>query len=181
MKINLKAVVAGLALAAGTAHAGNEGLFWGINIGEADVTSEKLGVDTTASGFALQVGHQYNKWLGVEGWLGVYSDEFDSLVRDPLVKQYGLLGRLGWAWEQVSLYGLIGYTNTLHAIENVEDNQDGLATGLELNLFGTPSTALSFSILNQDRDKDFKTINLGIIHYFGGQNDGYQYRTTTTQ
>lgn len=178
MKINLKAVVASLALAAGTAHAENEGLFWGINIGEADVVEDSLNVDTSVSGFAVQVGHQYSKWLGVEGRVGVYSDEVDSLVGDPLVKQYGLLGRIGWAWEQVSVYGLLGYSNTLHA---VEENAAGLATGIELNLFGTPSTALSISFLSQarDDDDDYATTNIGFIHFIGGKNDSFQFRNPT--
>lgn len=169
MNKTLRTVALGLALSVSTAYAENDGLYYGVNISDADVD-----IDEAVSGLSLQLGYQYNSYFGFEGRVGVFSNEASSIIRDPLFKQYSLLGRVGYQWEQTSVYGLIGYSNTLAAIG---DNESGLTKGLEINLFGSPSTALSLGYLSQTMDgPDFNTISIGFIHYLGVTSDSFSLR-----
>ena len=142
MKKTLRTMAVCLALSVvGNAHAEKEGLFWGVNVSDVDVD-----IDESVSGASLQLGYQFNKYFGVDGRVGVASNEVDSIVRDPLFKQYALLGRFGYEWEQASVYALAGYANLLSSFDN---DGDGFTGGIEINLFGTPSTALSLGYLSQ--------------------------------
>jgi len=169
MKKTLRTVALGLALSIGTAHAEHEGLFWGANVSDADVD-----VDESISGASLQIGYQLNKFVGADARVGVFSNEASSIIRDPLFKQYAILGRFGYEWQQISVYGLAGYANLLNSLA---DNEDGFIKGVEVNLFGSPSTALSIGYLSQTLDSDdFNVVSLGFVHYLGIKSDHLSLR-----
>ncbi len=169
MKKTLRTMAICLALSVSTAHAEKEGLFYGANVSDADVD-----IDQSISGVSLQLGYQFNSYFGVDGRIGVFSNEASSIIRDPLLKQYALLGRAGYEWEQASVYGLLGYGNTLNS---VADNEDGLMKGVEINLFGSPATALSLGYLSQTMDgDDFNTVSIGFVHFLGITSDQFSLR-----
>ncbi|MCB1756840.1 MAG: hypothetical protein KDJ38_15050, partial [Gammaproteobacteria bacterium] len=79
MNKTLRTVALSLALSVGSAYAGNDGLFYGLNISDADVE-----LNEAISGVSLQLGYQYNDYLGLEGRVGLFSNEASSIIRDPL-------------------------------------------------------------------------------------------------
>jgi hypothetical protein len=171
MKKTLRRVALGLSLAlsVGTASAEKEGLFYGAHVADADVAINKA-----ITGAYFQLGYQYNEYVGAEARVGIFSNEASSLLRDPLYKQYALLGRVGYAWEQISAYALLGYANTLSSFENSED---GFSKGVEINLFGSPSTAVSIGYLSQTmKGDDFNTVSIGFVHFLGLKNESFLFR-----
>ncbi len=169
MKKTLRTMALCLALSVGTAFAENDGLFYGVNISDTESN-----IDDSVSGLSLQLGYHFNGYLGVEGRVGVFSNEASSIVRDPLFKQYAVNGRLGYEWEQVSIYGLLGYASTSSSLD---DSESGLTTGVEINLFGSPATAISLGYLRQEMDDDdFSNVSIGFIHFLGIRSDRFSLR-----
>ncbi len=166
MKNTLGTMVLSLALSVGTAHADRDGLFYGVSIADADVE-----VNEAISGAQLQLGYQLNKFVGVEGRVGVFSNEATSVIRDPLFRQFSLNGRFGYQWEEASVYVLLGYASTASSFDETEG---GFAKGLEINLFGSPSTAVSLGYLSHEDALD--AVSIGFVHYLGIKSDALSLR-----
>ncbi len=170
----LRTVALGLALSLGTATAETGGLFVGANV--VDTDEDDLG-GVTVSGLSFQLGYQHNPYVGVDGRVSVFSNESDSIFRNPLIKQYSLLGRFGYAWEQISVYALLGYSNMLMA----SHSEDGFSRGLEINLFGSPNTAISIGYLSQavngdSGDFNFDAVSIGFIHLLNVKASSFKLR-----
>ncbi len=169
---SVKVLLISLTIFCGNAQAEKRGLFLGANVSDVDTQLEE-----SVSGLSLQLGYQYNGYVGVDARIGVFSNEARSMVRDPLYKQYALLGRVGYEWEQASVYLLLGYANTLSA---VEDSDGGFAKGLEINLFGSPATAISLGYLSQDMNgENLGVISIGFVSFLDVHADSFKLRNPT--
>lgn len=166
MKNTLRTMVLSLALSVGTAYADRDGLFYGVNVADADVE-----IDKSISGVQLHLGYQFNKYLGAEGRVGVFSNEAASVIRDPLYRQFSLHGRIGYQWEEVSVHALLGFASTSSSFD---DTEAGFSKGVEINLFGSPSTAVSLGYLSHD--DALNVVSIGFVHYLGIKSDALSLR-----
>lgn len=138
--------------------------FYSLGVGDGSITSNE--VESSASELNAAFGLEYMKFFGVELRAGFSSDDTGSLITDSQLSYQALMLRLGYRWDRVGVY-LLGGQAAIQAESELGIEDSGTATGIGINLFGSPTTALNLSHLNID-DGNFTTTNIGFQYFFGG-------------
>ena len=148
-----------------TAQAETSKLYYGVGLADGTVDingneDQNMGTLTGTAGLEL--------WnlIGVEGALGLASDDVDSLLSEPQVSYAAAMLRVGFRVGRFGIYALGGQA-FLDSASTLNFNTSGMAYGMGINLFGNGTTALNFHYLNLD-DGAFSTASIGFQHYFGG-------------
>lgn len=150
------------------AHAIDERWYWNASLWKFD------DVDVDADGLAIDLGHKLTNWISVQGRLGRTSKEDVIGNLDLGVDYYvSALARVELRYDNFALYGLGGYSyfkfggSLVEAVNGPDDN-DGVAIGLGMALYGTRQTAITIEYMKHylDYDAEPKAIFLGILHRF---------------
>lgn len=173
MRRLISCLILSLGLTAGSiAHAqgGNSTVYYGLGFAESNIDlpdGSGGNLEDDLGTLSALVGWQFSDYFGVQLNLGVASDEADSFLTEPLVSYAAALLRVGFRWDRVGVY-LLGGTAGL-AVDSglIDDEEQGDAFGIGINLFGNETTSLNFNYLNID-DGAFTSATIGFQHYFGG-------------
>ncbi len=165
MKARLGSLIAGCLMVASQASAETPKYFYSLGLGDGAIINS-TGSESSAKELNAAFGLTYTKFLGVELRAGFSSDDSGSLVTDSQLAYQALLVRLGYTWDRVGVYLMAGQA-ALQADSELGLEDSGTATGIGINLFGSPTTALNLSHLNID-DGNFTTTNIGFQYFFGG-------------
>ena len=164
MKARLGSLIAGCLMVASQASAETPKYFYSLGVGDGAITSNNT--ESSAKEMNASFGLEYMKYFGVELRAGFSSDDTGSLITDSQLSYQALMLRLGYRWDRVGVY-LLGGQAAIQASSELGFEDSGTATGISVNLFGSPTTALNLSHLNID-DGNFTTTNIGFQYFFGG-------------
>lgn len=138
---------------------------FGITYSDARFTAGNQG-SADVNNLNLKIGKQKTALTSWEVHFGtdVASDDDDA---GEGVTYLAAVLRRDIELKQTRLYGMLGLAaGTADYGDNYDKEFAGLALGLGIELFGSPQTALNAEYLMYGAEDNYKTIGLGITHYF---------------
>ena len=140
--------------------------YWGLSIGDAEVTdSNDNSADATNIG--LHLGYHFTDWIGIELQAGDAVGGVSGNRRSEDTRYVGGFARFDLPFERTNLFVLLGGS----AVELDEgppanmESESGVSGGIGLELFGNERTAVRLEYVSH-ADQTYEMLSLGFTHHF---------------
>jgi hypothetical protein len=115
----------------------------------------------------VKLGYVVNRFVGVELHMGGAVSGDNDTSSDQKLGYVAPLLRATLPFNRVNLYGLLGLASVRGEFAgDYDDHYSDIAFGAGIELYGTRNTALTFEYMRYGIDDIYKTMGVGIVHYF---------------